>query len=238
MSHPTHPGDPVKSLAAYLQAMERCRQFTLINIQPVWAPATGDVDGFIQDEVVRQFHDPRKDGDGGVRIRGMKSAWWYARKQSEGGVLPTMDDILALGVYIEPTVNSSTAFRYQNVYIGDNTGAPPGLINEMMTHLLIATPNVDRTLTGRDGPHANEYRDLWKNMREGYSRLDRHKVLLRKFAELTKEIVTPDDWYMCYEAIHPFGDGNGRSGKVLHNWLLNSLDQPILIDDYFGGGNP
>lgn len=235
MSHPTNPGDVAQSLADYLQSMKRCRQFTLINIEPVWVPASGDIDGFIQDEVVRQFHDPRLEHDGAVRIRGMKSAWWYAQKQSEGDVKPTMDDILALGMYIEPSVNSSRGFRLQNVYIGDGTGAPPGLINEMVVHLLLALPNVT-PVTGREGPHANEYRNLWKYMDpKGTSMTD---VLMRKFAELTKEIVTADDWYMCYEAIHPFGDGNGRSGKVLHNWLLGTLEEPVLVDDYFGGGNP
>jgi hypothetical protein len=49
---------------------------------------------------------------------------------------------------------------------------------------------------------------------------------------------TADDFYLDFEGIHPFGDGNGRTGKLLHNWLLGTLNDPILIDDYFGGGNP
>lgn len=50
--------------------------------------------------------------------------------------------------------------------------------------------------------------------------------------------ISADDFYLSFEGIHPFGDGNGRTGKILHNWLLHTLMKPVLIKDYFGGGNP
>lgn len=50
--------------------------------------------------------------------------------------------------------------------------------------------------------------------------------------------LTPDEFYVEFEKIHPFVDGNGRTGKILHNWLLGTLGDPVLIKDYFGGGNP
>lgn len=50
--------------------------------------------------------------------------------------------------------------------------------------------------------------------------------------------LTADDWYLEFERIHPFIDGNGRTGKILHNWFLHSLHEPVLVADYFGGGNP
>lgn len=50
--------------------------------------------------------------------------------------------------------------------------------------------------------------------------------------------LTPDEFYVEFEKIHPFVDGNGRTGKILHNWLLGTLHDPVLIKDYFGGGNP
>jgi hypothetical protein len=50
--------------------------------------------------------------------------------------------------------------------------------------------------------------------------------------------LSPDEFYVEFEKIHPFVDGNGRTGKILHNWLMNSLDDPVLVKDYFGGGNP
>lgn len=48
---------------------------------------------------------------------------------------------------------------------------------------------------------------------------------------------TADDFYLEFEIIHPFGDGNGRTGKLIHNWILGRLDDPVLVTDYFGHGN-
>lgn len=50
--------------------------------------------------------------------------------------------------------------------------------------------------------------------------------------------MTADDFYVEFQRIHPFRDGNGRVGKILHNWILGTLDAPVLIEDYFGWGNP
>lgn len=52
------------------------------------------------------------------------------------------------------------------------------------------------------------------------------------------EPMTADDFYLAFEDIHPFGDGNGRTGKILHNWILGTLRDPVLVRDYFGVGNP
>lgn len=59
-------------------------------------------------------------------------------------------------------------------------------------------------------------------------------------AQLWERINTADadKLYLDFEDIHPFGDGNGRTGKVLHNWLLGTLNEPVLVHDYFGFGNP
>jgi hypothetical protein len=47
-----------------------------------------------------------------------------------------------------------------------------------------------------------------------------------------------DKFYLEFQRIHPFVDGNGRTGKIIHNWILGTLADPVLIKDYFGGGNP
>ena len=57
--------------------------------------------------------------------------------------------------------------------------------------------------------------------------------------ELEKKIknggMTPLDIYRAYEEIHPFEDGNGRSGKIILNWLNKSLSSPIFPPDNFWG---
>lgn len=50
---------------------------------------------------------------------------------------------------------------------------------------------------------------------------------------------TPEDqFYFEYENIHPFVDGNGRSGKILYNYLLGRLDDPIMPPNFWNIGNP
>ncbi len=43
------------------------------------------------------------------------------------------------------------------------------------------------------------------------------------------------DWYKEFEMIHPFVDGNGRTGKVLLAWMCRELDDPRFPPhDLFG----
>lgn len=74
----------------------------------------------------------------------------------------------------------------------------------------------------------NGYRQV--GVRVGYS----IKPDWKEVPDLMKGIIPvqgallPAEWFREYEEIHPFRDGNGRTGNILYNWLCGTLDDPQM----------
>lgn len=75
----------------------------------------------------------------------------------------------------------------------------------------------------------------------GNIKLDHQLVPAALDQLLTAQDLVPVEWFRQYEDIHPFRDGNGRTGNILYNWLLGTLDEPVfppnLWHDPYRGDN-
>jgi hypothetical protein len=46
---------------------------------------------------------------------------------------------------------------------------------------------------------------------------------------LKEGVLSPHDWFVEFETIHPFGDGNGRTGAIVANILMGKQDKDLLL---------
>lgn len=148
---------------------------------------------YVTEEVWRQGHDVAKI-DGLSRVSWMLNAWAmaldYVSVVRPAYGLPTYDQVIELGMQVEPRKNAH-GLRNCEVYVGGTMGAPFIHVHRMLN-------------------------DLLERMRGDY-------------------FMTPLQFYKEFELIHPFVDGNGRTGKILLNWLNKTLDTPIFPPpDLFG----
>lgn len=72
-----------------------------------------------------------------------------------------------------------------------------------------------------------------ENVRIGNRLAFPHELVYEKLEELVQVIPHTieeiKDWHIRYEAIHPFVDGNGRSGRLIMNWQMVQNNWPIWV---------
>jgi len=82
-----------------------------------------------------------------------------------------------------------------------------------------------------------------KGFRDGYVRVGNRmcpppSVVHYHIEDLCADIhrgISPESAYYNFQLTHPFADGNGRTGKILYNYLKDTLQNPVFPPDFFGG---
>lgn len=117
--------------------------------------------------------------------------------------LPTVDDVLAIGKLVEPNVNVVSDRNGGFRTVDVRVGYDVKAPWEEVPRLMVALMEALR-----EPPYSP---------REGIS----------------VPVLTPDTFFKEYEEIHPFRDGNGRSGVILFNWLNGTLAHPVWAPNFW-----
>ena len=181
---------------------------------------------YCAEEVARQM-------DGPLEVQSMVSAWVFAEERQKNGQRLSVDLIREIGILVHPWTNRD-GFRRHSIAVGaEQIGVEPYDLRTKLERLV-------RAIAGTD---AFEFPLplLWRKdikVKTSFKTIDREPG-----PDLTPESYSYDNVlavmaYYNFEKIHPFGDGNGRTGKIILNWLNDSLESPVMPPNFWDCSNP
>lgn len=139
---------------------------------------------------------------GELSVAWMVDGFIYAQEMSQVQPYPTVEDVINLGRWIEPTDNAY-GFRTCGVQIGTDIKMDWQDVPRQVVNLCEAARS------GAFDP---------RPVGPGVS---------------TTRISGANEFFKAYEEIHPFRDGNGRTGAILFNWLNGTLYRPVWANNFW-----
>ena len=180
----------------------------------MFTPEQLNVIKYCTEECIRQQ-------SGMASVYDMINAWDHAdwqRDENDKVKIIDIGFISELGKRVEPFDNL-TGFRRIPIFVGSEEKIEWERIPERLEQLIEA--------------YYDDRLDPEPLKRE--ARVNQQWKLYKRWSKANN---AEDVFYYEYESIHPFVDGNGRTGKILYNYLLDNMENPVMPPNYFGSSNP
>lgn len=151
----------------------------------------------------------------------MVSAWDYATACAWGNPEPDTDEITYEDVEEE---------------LAKQDRVPLVLTSEIIAHIGMLVEPIDNRKGFRKIPIfvGNEEKlkpeFIEKALKDTIDAYYEGRLIPARYMAKTAE----DEFYYQFQFIHPFIDGNGRTGKILYNYLKGTLGSPVLPPNFWG----